>query len=71
MYIPFYRSGWGYPGYGPGYGYGFGYGYPTWNYGGYNSFNGINAVGSAIANQSIVNTGTASGINQIATPSVI
>jgi hypothetical protein len=67
MYIPFYRSGWGYP----GIGYGYGYGYPTWNYGGYGYGYGSNIVGSAIANQSVVNTGTASGINQIATPSVI
>jgi hypothetical protein len=63
MYIPFYRGGWGY-----GYpGWSFGYGYPSWGYGGYSS----NVIGSAIANQSVVNTGVASGINQIATPSVI
>jgi hypothetical protein len=66
MYIPFYRGGWGY-GY-PGYGYA--YGYPAWNYGGYGGY-GTNVIGSAIAGQSVINTGTAAGINQIATPSVI
>lgn len=61
-----------------GYGYPFyrspyigGFGYPVWGWGGYNSFNGINAVGSAIATQNLINTGTATGINQIANPSVI
>ena len=49
----------------------FGFGYPLFGFGGFNSFGGINAVGSAIANQSLINTGTASGINQIASPTVI
>ena len=66
MYIPFYRGyGFGYPAYG--------YGYPTWGYGGYGNFGGYgsNVIGSAVVGQSVINTGTASGINQIATPSVI
>ncbi len=65
-YIPFYR--------GIGYGYsypGFGYPYPGFGYGGYNSINSINAIGSAISNQRLINTGTATGINQISTPTVI
>jgi len=62
---PFYRSvfvtpGWGYPSWGLG---GFG--------GGFNSFNGINAIGSAISNQGFVNTGVANNINQISTPTAI
>lgn len=67
MYIPFYRSGWSYP----QFGYGYGYGYPTWGLGGYGGYYGTNIVGSAIAGQSVINTGTATGINQIASPSVI
>jgi len=71
-------SGYLYPGYRSwGFGYpGYGFGYPTWGFGGvgiaggYGGF-GTNVIGSAIANQSLVNTGTATGINQIATPSVI
>jgi hypothetical protein len=64
---PFYRS-WavGYPGYGVG--------YPAWGYGGYpgyGSYNGINAIGSAIANQSIINTGSVFGLTQTSTPTVI
>lgn len=59
MYIPFYRT-WGYPIYGFGYPWGFGsYGYSN------------NIIGSAIANQSLINTGTISGVSQIATPTVI
>jgi len=62
---PFYRSafitpGWGYPAWGLG---GFG--------GGFNSFNGINAIGSAISNQGFVNTGVANNISQISTPTAI
>lgn len=63
---PFYRGypypvvypyvGWGSYGYAP---YGYGYSY------------GSNIIGSAVANQSLINTGTATGINQIATPTVI
>ena len=56
MYIPFYRS-WGFPAYGFGYPWGFG------------SF-GTNIVGSAIANQSLINTGSIVGVSQIATPTV-
>jgi hypothetical protein len=63
---PFYRS-WG-PGYGAGYGYGaWGPGYPSWGYGGF----GNNVIGSAIANQSVINTGAMAGTTQIATPTVI
>jgi len=62
---PFYRSafitpGWGYPAWGLG---GFG--------GGFNSYNGINAIGSAISNQGFVNTGVANNISQISTPTVV
>ena len=73
-YIPFYR-GFGYPGYGMGFpGFGIGYpgygiGYPGYGFG-TTSF-GANIVGSAIANQSLINTGTATGITQTATPTVI
>jgi len=49
-----------------GYPYGYG-GYGGYGYGGYSS----NIIGSAIANQSLVNTGTAIGVNQVATPTVI
>jgi hypothetical protein len=68
--------GYGYPFYRSPYINNFGFGYPTWNYGGYgngygNNYGGINAVGSAISNQSLINTGIATGINQISTPSVI
>ena len=62
---PFYRSpfagGFVYPQ--------FGYGYPGHGYGG--SVNSINAIGSAISNQSLINTGSAIGITQISTPTVI
>jgi len=51
----------GYP-----YGYG-GYGGYPYGYGGYSS----NIIGSAISNQNLVNTGTAVGVNQISTPTVI
>lgn len=64
---PFYRSpyygGYGYPGFGFGYG-----AVPGFSYGNYNS---VNAIGSAISNQSIVNTGSAIGITQISTPTAI
>lgn len=59
---PFYRSpfagGFAYPQ--------FGYGYPGYGYGG-----SINAIGSAISNQRLINTGTAIGITQTSTPTVI
>jgi len=46
--------------------------YPVWGYGGYPMGNfGTNIVGSAIANNSLVNTGTAVGIIQSAVPTVI
>jgi hypothetical protein len=47
------------------YGYGSGFGY-----GGYGGF-GSNIIGSAVANQSLINTGSITGVNQIATPTVI
>jgi hypothetical protein len=60
---PNYRSSYFYP-----YAYpNFGYGYPY----GYGNYSSSNIIGSAIANQSLVNTGTAVGVNQIATPTVI
>lgn len=70
MYTPFYRNAWGYGN--PAYGYG----YPSWGYGGIgagwgNWGYGNNVVGSAIANQNVINTGTATGIVQTATPTVI
>lgn len=61
-YYPFYRSfGYGYP-YG---GYPFG-GYPFGNYG-----TAINAIGSQFNNQSLINTGVATGISQVFTPTNI
>ncbi len=62
---PFYRSP-----YVGGFGYPYGYGYPNWGFNGYGGYSS-NIVGSAIVGQSVINTGTAAGINQIATPSVI
>jgi hypothetical protein len=60
--FPFYRSPFiGTPG----------WGYPVWGYGGVNSVNSINAIGSAISNQGFVNIGVANNINQISTPTVI
>lgn len=35
------------------------------------SYNTSNVIGSAISNQDFVNTGTAVGVNQISTPTVI
>ena len=55
---PFYRSPYMFGG--------FPYGYP-YGYGGVST----NVIGSAIANQSLVNTGSMIGVNQIATPTVI
>lgn len=56
--------------FGPGFipGFGFGGFRPGFGFG---NFNGINAVGSAISTQSLINTGTATGINQISTPTAI
>ena len=60
---PFYRS----PFIG-GFGPGFGWGYPGYGWGNYSS---SNIIGSAVANQSLVNTGNMLGVNQTATPTVI
>lgn len=61
---PFYRS--------PFYASPYAYAMPIWQYGGINSFNGINAVGSAIANQNMNTIGIgAIGGTQIATPTVV
>ena len=35
------------------------------------SYNTSNVIGSAVSNQDFVNTGTAVGVNQISTPTVI
>lgn len=54
-------------------GFGFGFGGINQNIGivpGF-GFGGINAIGSAISSQSLINTGTATGISQISTPTVI
>ena len=45
------------------------WGYPSWYVGGYS--NSTNVYGSAIANQSIFNTGNMAGVNQFANPTVI
>lgn len=59
-YYPFYRSFPGYPG--PFYTV-----YPYYaNYG-----SSINAFQSQLANQSVINTGTATGINQVFSPTAI
>lgn len=53
------------------------WGYPTWGYsgyggyGGYGGYYGSNIVGSAIATNYVANTGTISGISQIANPVAI
>ena len=59
---PFYRSNYFRP-----------YVYPMYAYGynGYNNFYGINAIGSAIATNNLINTGSMFGVNQIASASVI
>jgi hypothetical protein len=43
-------------------------GRPFFVYGGVRQFGGINAFQSQIGYQSVINTGTASGINQIFSP---
>ncbi len=53
-----------------------GYYYPFYRsfaYPGFNpwSYNANNIIGSAVSNQGFVNTGTAVGVNQISTPTVI
>ena len=46
--------------------------YPVWGYGGIPYANyGNNIIGSAVANNSLINTGLAAGIVQNATPTVI
>lgn len=69
-------SGYLYPIYRPfGYSLAYPYPYPYWVYGGYSGYGygygGGNYVGSAVANQSIINTGGMAGVSQIATPTVI
>ena len=44
--------------------------YPMVNPWAYNNYSN-NIIGSAISNQGFVNTGTAIGVNQISTPTVI
>jgi hypothetical protein len=56
-------------------GYGSPYGYPSYGYGGYPSYGyggygGSNFIGSAVGYNSVINTGTAAGINQVANPIV-
>jgi hypothetical protein len=62
IYSPFMHMGFGYPFYNPYYGYG-GYGI--------GSGFGINSIGSQFSSQSLVNTGTYSGSNQIQSPTNI
>ena len=54
------------------------YPYPYWGYGGFSPYYGgygggygSNIIGSAVANQSVVNTGNIAGFTQTATPTVI
>jgi hypothetical protein len=56
--MPYYPAVWGYP-------YAFG------GYGGYGNFNSTNLLGSAVANNSLINTGSVLGVTQTATPTVI
>jgi hypothetical protein len=63
IYSPFIYRGFGSPFYNPYYGYG-GFGM-----GGYGI--GINSIGSQFSSQSLVNTGTYSGSNQIQSPTNI
>lgn len=59
-YSPYFRrvgAFWGWPYPGP-------YGYPGYYY-------GANIIGSAIASNSLVNTGSMWGVSQVATPTVI
>lgn len=65
-YSPYFRRAgafWGTP-WGMPYGYGYS---PGW----YGNYYGSNIIGSAIATNSLVNTGSMLGVNQIATPTVI
>jgi len=57
FYSPYYR----YPFYTPYYNY----------YGGYNYNSSINAIGSQIGYQNLVNTGNMAGVNQIYSPTQI
>jgi hypothetical protein len=62
---PNYRSSYFLPYAYPNFGYGMPYGY------GYGNYSSSNIIGSAIANQNLVNTGNMIGVNQTATPTVI
>jgi hypothetical protein len=64
---PNYRSSYFYPYAYPNFGYGMPYGYGY----GYGNYSSSNIIGSAIANQNLVNTGNMVGVNQTATPTVI
>jgi hypothetical protein len=62
--------GYRYPYYRSPYSYGSIYPYPTPTYG-YPSYYGVNAIGSAIAMNSVINTGSMFDVTQIASPTVI
>lgn len=47
------------------------WGYPTWGYGGYGGYYGNNIIGSAFASNYVANTGTITGISQVANPIAI
>lgn len=66
---PNYRSSYFFPYAYSNFGYGMPYGYG--GYGGYGNYSSSNIIGSAIANQNLVNTGNMVGVNQTATPTVI
>jgi hypothetical protein len=55
FYYPYYRS----------------FGYPVYPMPYYGPTYSSNIIGSAVSNQRLVNTGTAIGVNQISTPTVI
>ena len=61
----------GFGGFNPGFGFGFGGINQNIGYGGFGGWGGINSIGSAISNQSLINTGSAIGITQTSTPTVI
>ena len=46
------------------------WGFPSWYIGGYSSNIGSNFIGSAVANQSVINSGSIIGLNQVANPVV-
>lgn len=67
-------SGYLYPYFRSPYAYAYAYPYPMWSYSGVSPYYGgygANIIGSAIANQSVVNTGSIAGFTQTATPTVI